>query len=67
MHPTQKPIDLLAYLVRTYTNEGDLVLDNCMGSGSTGVACKQEHRRFIGIEKEKEYFDIAKTRMEVEG
>ena len=67
VHPTQKPLDLLAYLVRTYTNEGDLVLDNCMGSGSTGVACKQEHRRFIGIEKEKEYFDIAKTRMEVEG
>lgn len=64
VHPTQKPIELLAYLVRTYTNEGDLVLDNCMGSGSTGVACKAEQRRFIGIEKEKEYFDIAKMRIE---
>ncbi len=64
VHPTQKPVELLAYLVRTYTNEGDLVLDNCMGSGSTGVACKQENRRFIGVEREKEYFDIAKRRIE---
>ena len=64
VHPTQKPVPLLEYLIRTYTNEGDLVLDNCMGSGSTGVACINLNRRFIGIEKEKEYFDIAKNRLE---
>ena len=57
-HPTQKPVDLLAWLVRTYSNEGDLVLDNCMGVGSTGVACVQEKRRFIGIELDKIYYDI---------
>lgn len=63
-HPTQKPIALLEYLIRTYTNEGDLVLDNCMGSGSTGVACMNTKRRFIGIEIEQKYFDIAKKRIE---
>lgn len=63
-HPTQKPVALLEYLVKTYTNEGDVVLDNCMGSGSTGVACVKTGRRFIGIEKEQEYFDIAKQRIE---
>lgn len=63
-HPTQKPIALLEYLIRTYTNEGDLVLDNCMGSGSTGVACMNTKRRFIGIEIEQKYFDIAKQRIE---
>ena len=63
-HPTQKPITLLEYLIRTYTNEGDLVLDNCMGSGSTGVACMNTKRRFIGIEIEQKYFDIAKQRIE---
>lgn len=63
-HPTQKPIVLLEYLIRTYTNEGDLVLDNCMGSGSTGVACMNTKRRFIGIEIEQKYFDIAKQRIE---
>lgn len=64
VHPTEKPVDLLAYLVRTYTNPGDTVLDNCMGSGSTGVACVREGRRFIGIELEKKYFDIARQRIE---
>ena len=63
-HPTQKPIALLEYLIRTYTNEGDLVLDNCMGSGSTGVACMNTKRRFIGIEIEQKYFDIAKKRID---
>ena len=63
-HPTQKPVDLIGYLIKTYTNENDLVLDNCMGSGSTGVACKQLGRRFIGIEKEEGYFKIAKERIE---
>jgi site-specific DNA-methyltransferase (adenine-specific) len=62
-HPTQKPIDLMAYLIRTYSNEGETVLDNCMGSGSTGVAAVKEGRNFIGIEKEHEYYDIAKARI----
>ena len=64
LHPTQKPVELLEYLVKTYTNEGELVLDNCMGSGSTGVACKNLGRRFIGIEKDEGYFQIAKGRLE---
>lgn len=63
-HPTQKPVALLEYLIKTYTNEGDLVLDNCMGSGSTGVACKNTGRNFIGIELDKNYFEIAKERIE---
>ena len=63
LHPTQKPIELLAYLIKTYTNEGELVLDNCMGSGSTGVAAKNLNRRFIGVELEKKYFDIAEKRI----
>ena len=63
-HPTQKPVALLEYLVKTYTNEGDLVLDNCMGSGSTGVACVNTGRNFIGIELGENYFNIAKTRIE---
>lgn len=62
-HPTQKPIDLLKYLIQTYTNPGDLVLDNCMGSGSTGVACVQLEREFIGIEINPEYFAIAEQRI----
>ena len=67
MHPTQKPVPLLEYLVRTYTNEGDTVLDNCMGSGSTGVAVKRVGgRHFIGIEQNKVYFDIAQKRIEKE-
>ncbi len=63
IHPTQKPVELLEYLVRTYTNEGDLVLDSCMGSGSTGVACVKSNRRFIGIEKEESYFRTAQGRI----
>lgn len=62
-HPTQKPVALLAYLIRTYTNPGDTVLDNCMGSGSTGVACIQERRNFIGIEMDAGYFAIAQERI----
>lgn len=64
LHPTQKPIDLLQYLIKTYTNEGDLILDNCMGSGSTGIACLNTNRKFIGIEKDENYFNIAKRRIE---
>lgn len=64
LHPTQKPVALMEYLVRTYTNEGDLVLDNCMGSGTTGVACANTGRKFIGIERDDKYFDIAKSRIE---
>ena len=63
-HPTQKPIALLEYLIKTYTNEGELVLDFTMGSGSTGIACKNLNRDFIGIELEEEYFNIAKERIE---
>ena len=63
VHPTQKPVDLLEYLIKTYTNEGMTVLDNCMGSGSTGVAAKQLNRNFIGMELDKKYFEIAKQRI----
>lgn len=62
-HPTQKPVALLEYLIKTYTNENELVLDNCMGSGSTGIACLNVNRRFIGIEKDEKYFNIAKDRI----
>ena len=62
--PTQKPIALLEYLIKTYTNENDTVLDFTMGSGSTGVACKNLNREFIGIELDKNYFDMAKKRIE---
>ena len=64
LHPTQKPVALMEYLIKTYTNEGDLVLDNCMGSGTTGVACKNLNRDFIGIELDNKYFEIAKKRIE---
>ena len=63
-HPTQKPVALLEYLIRTYTNENMVVLDNCMGSGSTGVACIKTKRKFIGIELDQNYFNIAKKRIE---
>ena len=63
-HPTQKPVEVLEYLIKTYTNEGELVLDFTMGSGSTGVACMNLNRKFIGIELDENYFDIAKNRME---
>lgn len=64
LHPTQKPVAMLEYLIKTYTNEGETVLDNCMGSGSTGVACINTGRRFIGIEKDAEYYEKAKQRIE---
>ena len=64
IHKTQKPVQLLEYLIRTYTNEGETVLDNCMGSGSTGVACVNTNLDFIGIELDKNYFEIAKERIE---
>lgn len=64
LHPTQKPVDLIKYLVKTYTNEGDTVLDFTMGSGTTGVACKLLNRNFIGIELDENYFKIAKERIE---
>jgi len=62
-HPTQKPVDLCAYLIETYTNPGDMVLDNCMGSGTTGVACVQTGRNFIGIEIDENYYKIAQKRI----
>ena len=61
-HPTQKPIELLEWLIKTYTNEGDLVLDFTMGSGTTGMACKKLNRNFIGIERDKEYFENYTTK-----
>ena len=63
VHPQQKPVDLLEYLIRTYTNEGETVLDATMGSGSTGVACVNTGRKFIGFELEKKYFDISEKRI----
>lgn len=64
LHPTQKPLALIEELIKTYTNEGDIVLDSCIGSGTTGVAALKNNRKFIGIEKEEKYFEIAKTRIE---
>lgn len=64
VHPTQKPVELLEYLLRVYSNEGDVVLDNCMGSGSTGVAAINCNRKFIGIELDEKYFEIARNRIE---
>ena len=64
VHPTQKPVALLEYLIKTYTNEGETVLDNCMGSGSTGVACQNTNRNFVGIELDEHYFEVAKKRIE---
>lgn len=66
LHPTQKPVPLLEYLIKTYTNEGETVLDFTMGSGSTGVACVNTNRNFIGIELDEKYFEIAKKRIEEE-
>ena len=63
LHPTQKPVALLEYLIKTYTNEGETVLDNCKGSGSTGVACKNTNREFIGMELDEKYFNIARERL----
>lgn len=63
-HPTQKPVALLEYLIKTYTNENDVILDNCMGGGSTGIACINTNRKFIGIEKDEKYYNVAKNRIE---
>lgn len=65
-HRTEKSIELLEYLIKTYTNENETVMDNCMGSGTTGVACVRTNRNFIGIEKDETYFFVAKTRIEAE-
>jgi len=63
LHPTQKPLELMEYLIKTYTNEGETVLDFTMGSGTTGVACKNLNRKFIGVERDENYFNIAKERI----
>lgn len=63
LHPTQKPVALMEYLIKTYTNEGETVLDNTMGSGTTGVACQNTNRNFVGIERDEGYFNIARKRM----
>lgn len=63
LHPTQKPVALCEYLIKTYTNRGDIVLDNCAGSGTTGIACINSGRNYIMIEKEKKYFDIIQDRI----
>lgn len=63
VHPTQKPVELIEYLIRTYTDENHVVLDNCMGSGTTGVACVNTNRKFIGIEMDEGYFKVAETRI----
>ena len=63
LHPTQKPVALMEYLIKTYTNENETVLDFTMGSGTTGVACKNLNRKFIGIEKDETYFKIAQDRI----
>jgi site-specific DNA-methyltransferase (adenine-specific) len=64
VHPTQKPVPLMEYLIKTYTNGGELVLDNCMGSGTTGVACVNLNRKFIGIEKDEGYFKVSQERIQ---
>ena len=63
IHPTQKPLELMKYLVKTYSNENDVVMDNCMGSNTTGLACKELNRQYIGIEKDKNYYDISVSRV----
>lgn len=65
LHPTQKPVALLEYLIKTYTNENDTVLDNCMGSGSTGEACINTNRKFIGFELDEQYFNVARERVKL--
>jgi site-specific DNA-methyltransferase (adenine-specific) len=64
LHPTQKPVALMEYLIKTYTNENELILDFTSGSGTTAVACENTNRKFIGIELDKTYFEIAKNRIE---
>ena len=65
LHPTQKPVTLFEYLIKTYTNEGELVLDSCAGSGTTGVACKNLNRNYVLIEKEKKYYDVILSRLDI--
>ena len=67
LHPTQKPVALFEYLIKTYTNEGETVLDNCIGSGTTAIACKNTNRFFIGFEKDEHYFNIANQRIKGDG
>ena len=66
LHPTQKPIELIRYLIRTYSNPDDTILDNCIGSGTTAIAAMREGRHFIGFEMNEEYFDIAQRRIDEE-
>ena len=66
LHPTQKPVELMEFIVKSYSNEDEVVLDNCMGSGTTGVACKNTNRQFIGIEMDDKYFKIADERINKE-
>lgn len=63
LHPTQKPLELMKYLIKTYSNEDDVVMDNCMGSNTTGLACKELNRQYIGIEKNKNYYDVSVSRV----
>ena len=63
VHPTQKPVELIRYLIRTYSNEGDTILDNCMGSGTTAIACIREKRNFIGFELNPEYYEVCRKRI----
>ena len=63
LHPTQKPLELMKYLIKTYSNEEDVVMDNCMGSNTTGLACKELNRQYIGIEKDKNYYDVSVSRV----
>lgn len=63
-HPTEKPVELLEYLIKMYSNENDLILDSCIGSGSTAIACINTNRNYIGFEIDEEYYKIAKTRIE---
>ena len=63
VHPTQKPVALFEYLIRTYTNENEIILDNCMGSGTTAIACINTNRNFIGFELDETYFDLANERI----
>ena len=65
-HPTEKPVELMEYFIKTYTNENETVLDNTMGSGTTGIACKRLRRRFIGIEQDREYYESAVSRFRLE-
>ncbi len=63
LHATQKPLELMKYLIKTYSNEDDVVMDNCMGSNTTGLACKELNRQYIGIEKDKNYYDVSVSRV----